>query len=1734
MQDHNAKAIIEAAIAKVEEMNPQQTDGKWLEVVTTESGPYIKEWDIRACWHWDKWPDREKHFRTATGLDVGIDAVAVRRSDGKHIAIQCKSRQLDKNMCGSQITKGEVRDFLNASIDPLWAERWIVTNGYNPLSSSVKQTVGLQKNKSIKLVNITGDLHKQREANAAPEPCDHCANPDSEEVIQTKSCMQAEAVKNSVHILREQQHSKSGGLPLGEARGRIILPCATGKTRISLRIVEELTPLGEVSIVLCPSIALVAQIRREYLQNADVPLDVLAVCSDETAGYNPNKEGSRNATADPTVDNSNVSADEVKGRVTTDAGEIAAWLAARFGRQIKVLIGTYQSSHKVSEALLEAGVRARVLIADEAHRTAGLKRKRSARSNQVTEEERCLRDFTICHDSDRFPVTYRIYQTATPRIYDVKKPTGNPDWIVRSMDDETTFGVELFRKSYVEAVRNGWLSDYRIIALGVNDPDAFKAANFLAKNTQSTGRSKLTTVDYLRGLAFALTMGGATQGGKVDIKSCIAFMNTVDKSKNMAEDLQSDNVKKWVAKWLSENADGRPVSDYHLEHLDASSNAAARDTAKSQLVKADLKKPHGIVNVGIFGEGTDSPSLSAVAFLEARKSPIDVVQAVGRAMRTAPGKELGYIICPILIPPSADPEKWLSASSPDEGWQELGQILLALRAHDQRIEDKLEDLLHLYIPKPPPVERSIVAVVAEGKAYIWYGEIEGPPGSAQEAVEQMLNGKSRAEAGVSCISETPKTPYKAGEPAPIRADDNKGEGGSEIRETSTTPYKTDEPTQLFTGKKNSDGSMDIRTDSVARDKPKSGAARGVVNIKNTKAKARKMINTGEGGIRLQPGGHKKPRKTAEERGRGSRGQLFIKLSGLEDHGKAIKMNLLRKSGLTEDRVIRDLNILESSVTEAARHLRADGLLPPLNRHFSLDTHKNTDKNPADGCTVAALLMMNAAMLHQRISAGKWLENIIDLAKIKNDPNVVRTILRQWNRISDHDFLPVLKPAIDVIQAIEDTAKLAGLERALHHLAAEAQRIAETYADMGADHAGVLFNRVMGNQASDGAYFTRPAAASMAARLTLDALPPADWTLESVWRQHKTVDLACGSGTLLAAMLAEMKRRARVQGASQQHLAKLQKIAVEDVLKGLDITPISLQLAASQLTAGNQQVHYRRMGLHLMPYGPNDGRVSVGTLELLGQKAIVARPGELNLPDEAIDTQATWQPADNANIENAIEAVKNPRIIIMNPPFTNRTKMGEKYKTETNIQEDLRKRTDAMEQNLITIDPEMKGFVDKSSIGPMFVALAERILNLSEGATTFIRPTIALTAPSGLNERRILAQRFHIHTILTSHDPGNVNMSYDTTINDSIIIICRRANGHAHAPTRFINLDKMPGNDEYVDEFYRDLQQIDRGLIPNGWGEVTFWPAQRIEDGDWTPAIWRSPQLAEAAWLYANHPQLKRLGDMTDIEVHATGPLLRSSFDASSPGIPGSFQILKSTSADGQTTITSTPDAYWIHKQHNEYPHTAEAATKKLRQKEGYLLITAGQRNNTSRLTAVASDNEYVGNGWMPVTGFTATEAKALAVFLNSTPGRLQIMRNPGRTLAFPQYSTTAAANIRIPDINDTRICDTLAACWEQTRDTLVPQFRDGDAIPPTADEEATPEPPPSPHASVPLGTLAIKHAHGVRGLWDEAVATALDWNTDSHIRGCAEGTAAIKGIHDARQILHREPHVRGLGYNQSP
>ena len=129
----------------------------------------------------------------------------------------------------------------------------------------------------------------------------------------------------------------------------------------------------------------------------------------------------------------------------------------------------------------------------------------------------------------------------------------------------------------------------------------------------------------------------------------------------------------------------------------------------------------------------------------------------------------------------------------------------------------------------------------------------------------------------------------------------------------------------------------------------------------------------------------------------------------------------------------------------------------------------------------------------------------------------------------------------------------------------------------------------------------------------------------------------------------------------------------------------------------------------MPYGPdkdNPTKVSAGSLELLGQGEIVRRANQLDIPDKAIASLAIQASYESVELEPAVDDVKGIHIVIMNPPFTNRSKMGEKFPKGT--QEALRARVDTLEKVLISADPEMQGFLGqehdwsfvRSSGGPL--------------------------------------------------------------------------------------------------------------------------------------------------------------------------------------------------------------------------------------------------------------------------------------------------------------------------------------------------------------------------------------------------------------------------------------------------
>ena len=122
------------------------------------------------------------------------------------------------------------------------------------------------------------------------------------------------------------------------------------------------------------------------------------------------------------------------------------------------------------------------------------------------------------------------------------------------------------------------------------------------------------------------------------------------------------------------------------QHVDGTYHALNRK-ARLDWLKGDTDGTCRILsNARCLSEGIDVPALDAVLFMNSRKSYVDIIQAVGRVMRKAPGKQYGYIVLPVAIPDGVDPA---NALDDNERFSTVWGVLRALRSHDDRLNAEI-------------------------------------------------------------------------------------------------------------------------------------------------------------------------------------------------------------------------------------------------------------------------------------------------------------------------------------------------------------------------------------------------------------------------------------------------------------------------------------------------------------------------------------------------------------------------------------------------------------------------------------------------------------------------------------------------------------------------------------------------------------------------------------------------------------------------------------------------------------------------------------------------------------------------------------------------------------------------------------------------------------------------------------------------------------------------------------
>ena len=308
-------------------------------------------------------------------------------------------------------------------------------------------------------------------------------------------------------------------------------------------------------------------------------------------------------------------------------------------------------------------------------------------------------DFQEFHDDTRLRTHKRLYMTATPRLYTERSKgrLARQGITVIDMGDYEVYGPELHRLPFAKAVEHRMLSDYRVIVLGVSGRSVTPGLRRRLEglDTSPTGRQSPTTNDITRVLGVSLAVNGVTEGATLEqpgkLPRTMAFANSIARSKWYAEALMESEVLRATTRRMQ---DGRAMK-VEARHLDASASALQRNQELRALAEADKEGECRIVcNVKLFTEGVDVPSLDAVAFLDPRDSQIDVVQAVGRVMRKAPGKRFGYIIIPVVVEPGQDVAAALERGT--DGYRTVGRVLRALQSHDGRLAESPANFIKVY------------------------------------------------------------------------------------------------------------------------------------------------------------------------------------------------------------------------------------------------------------------------------------------------------------------------------------------------------------------------------------------------------------------------------------------------------------------------------------------------------------------------------------------------------------------------------------------------------------------------------------------------------------------------------------------------------------------------------------------------------------------------------------------------------------------------------------------------------------------------------------------------------------------------------------------------------------------------------------------------------------------------------------------------------------------------------
>lgn len=601
--------------------------------------------------------------------DTGVDLVARNRETGELVAVQCKYYSKD-----TTIQKSHIDSFLNEVGKNYYSEGIIVTST-DKWSNNADEAL-LSRDKNISRIGLS--QLRESEIDWSKFSLEKPKNVELKTVKQPRP-HQIPAIDAVVN-----------GFEAAD-RGKLIMAPGTGKTYTSMVIAEKMAEKKDGTfrvLYLVPSIQLLSQSLRGWTADSKFrdDMDTFAVCSDRKV---TKKSRGENEFED-------IAAADLGYPATTDYRKLLERQKdidlAEHQSKFLVVFSTYQSIDVIIEAQKDGFYEFDLAICDEAHRTTG-----------ATEMGKDASAFVKVHSDNSLKAKKRLYQTATPRIYgeDARKKADEMSVVIADMDDKSIYGEEFYHIGFGDAIRNGILTDYKVMVLAVDEKMIARSFQTMLANKRDS-ELEFDDVTKIIGCWNGLVKRKSNSNiiSANHMKRAIAFAGTIRESK-----LIKEMFTEVVDMYINEFGDQRELVRVEIDHADGSMNALQKNEKISWLKGEVPPNTCRILsNARFLTEGVDVPDLDAVMFLKPRKSRIDIAQAVGRVMRKTEGKEYGYVILPVGVPAGVDENSILDKN---EKYQVVWDVLNALRSLDERFDATINKL---ELNKKKPEQLQVIGV----------------------------------------------------------------------------------------------------------------------------------------------------------------------------------------------------------------------------------------------------------------------------------------------------------------------------------------------------------------------------------------------------------------------------------------------------------------------------------------------------------------------------------------------------------------------------------------------------------------------------------------------------------------------------------------------------------------------------------------------------------------------------------------------------------------------------------------------------------------------------------------------------------------------------------------------------------------------------------------------------------------------------------------------------------------